>query len=260
MSWQSLQWGLSSSAMRLYVKSCHPDLDHIEEWAKDNDLVLNRSKSAELVVRINKASALCCWTVLMGMTLNCNHILFSLVAFCTDVSWDRPVNVSSCTVVFIYKFWSYLIQQRYLALIAFLCWCAVKQSINQYWTSCYRVHQSVVAQSARCDNKQSVIVWSTRNKSSDKLRTNAVRSANNSSTRNAIRSYQHCFPSGGWSQAWTMRDQLGLATQPQLITLESRASYKVSGDAWISVSQLSNVRSRHFVCGRPSTRESFHGK
>jgi len=33
----------------------------------------------------------------------------SLVAFCTDVSWGRPVSVSSCTVVFLYESWSYLI-------------------------------------------------------------------------------------------------------------------------------------------------------
>jgi len=68
-----------------------------------------------------------------GMTLNCIHISLPLVAFCTDVSWGRPVNVSSYTVVFIYESWSYLILQRFLALIAFLCWCAVKQSINQCW-------------------------------------------------------------------------------------------------------------------------------
>jgi len=55
----------------------------------------------------------------------------SLVAFCTVVSWGRPVSVSLYTVVFIYESWFYLIWLRFLALIAFLCWCAVKQSINQ---------------------------------------------------------------------------------------------------------------------------------
>jgi len=55
----------------------------------------------------------------------------SLVAFCTDVSRGWPVSVSSYTVVIIYESWTYLIKQRFLALIAFLCWCAVKQSINQ---------------------------------------------------------------------------------------------------------------------------------
>jgi len=34
-------------------------------------------------------------------------------------------------VVFINESWSYLIYQHFLALIAFLCWCAVKQSIDQ---------------------------------------------------------------------------------------------------------------------------------
>jgi len=33
----------------------------------------------------------------------------SLVAFCTDVSWGRPLSVSSYTVVFVYESWSYLI-------------------------------------------------------------------------------------------------------------------------------------------------------
>jgi len=56
----------------------------------------------------------------------------SLVAFCTDVSYGQLVSVSSYTVVFIYESWSYLNLQRFLALIAILCWCAVKQSINQH--------------------------------------------------------------------------------------------------------------------------------
>jgi len=47
------------------------------------------------------------------------------------VSWGWLVIVSSYTVVFIYESWSYLIEQSFLALIAFLCWCAAKQSINQ---------------------------------------------------------------------------------------------------------------------------------
>ena len=33
------------------VKSCRLEVDHIEEWAQGNNLVLNRSKSAELVIR-----------------------------------------------------------------------------------------------------------------------------------------------------------------------------------------------------------------
>jgi len=33
------------------VKSCPLEVDHIEEWAKDNNLVLNQVKSAELVIR-----------------------------------------------------------------------------------------------------------------------------------------------------------------------------------------------------------------
>jgi len=39
------------------------------------------------------------------------------------------------TVVFVYESWSYLIQQRFFALVAFLCRCAVKLSINQSTTS-----------------------------------------------------------------------------------------------------------------------------
>jgi len=39
--------------------------------------------------------------LVLGMTLNCIHI-FIRVAFSTDVSWGRPVSVSSYTVVFIY--------------------------------------------------------------------------------------------------------------------------------------------------------------
>jgi len=44
-----------------------------------------------------------------GHDVNCIHILLSLVASCTDVSWGRPVNVSSYTVISIYESWSYLI-------------------------------------------------------------------------------------------------------------------------------------------------------
>jgi len=44
----------------------------------------------------------------LGMTLNCTFSL-SLVAFCTDVSWGRPVSVFSYTVAFIYESWLYLL-------------------------------------------------------------------------------------------------------------------------------------------------------
>jgi len=57
---------------------------------------------------------------------NPSNSYLSLIAFYTDLSWGRPVNVSSYTVVFIYESWCLK-----LALIAFLCRCAVKQSINQ---------------------------------------------------------------------------------------------------------------------------------
>jgi len=41
--------------------------------------------------------------------LTASTFSLSLVTFCTDVSWGRPVSVSSYTVVFIYEAWSYLI-------------------------------------------------------------------------------------------------------------------------------------------------------
>jgi len=45
------------------------------------------------------------------------------------MSWGWPVSVSSYTVVFIYESWSSF--ALFLALIsAFMCWCAVKQSVN----------------------------------------------------------------------------------------------------------------------------------
>jgi Reverse transcriptase (RNA-dependent DNA polymerase) len=42
------------------VNSCQTEVDHIEGWAKDNNLVLNRSKSAELIIK--SKSRLCCRT------------------------------------------------------------------------------------------------------------------------------------------------------------------------------------------------------
>jgi len=69
------------------------------------------------------------------MTLNCNHIFIVTgrpIAFCTDVLWGRPVSVSSHSVIFIYESWSFL------GTIAFLCWCAVKQSINQFLSYQFR--------------------------------------------------------------------------------------------------------------------------
>jgi len=65
-------------------------------------------------------------------------VSLSPVAFCTDVLWGRPVRVSSYTVVCIYESWSYLILHRFLALIAFLCWCAIKQSINKLINHCLK--------------------------------------------------------------------------------------------------------------------------
>jgi len=56
----------------------------------------------------------------------------SMVAFCTDVSCGRPVSVSSCTVVFIYYSWSYLIA-TFLgtnSLSVLMCRRAVNQSIH----------------------------------------------------------------------------------------------------------------------------------
>jgi len=70
--------------------------------------------------------------IVLGMTLNCIHIFIVTGGFLYScVMRPRPVSVFSYTVVFIYESWSYLIKQRFLALIAFMCWCAVKQSINQ---------------------------------------------------------------------------------------------------------------------------------
>jgi len=69
----------------------------------------------------------------MGMTLNYFHIFIVTGSF-LYMYWCvmRPASQHpSYTVLFIYESWSYLISQSFLALIAFLCWCAVQQSINQ---------------------------------------------------------------------------------------------------------------------------------
>jgi len=64
----------------------------------------------------------------------------SLVAFfyrllmCHEAGQSAFLHIN--TVVFMYESWSYLIYQRFLT-IAFLCWCAVKQSINQ---SCHLLY------------------------------------------------------------------------------------------------------------------------
>jgi len=67
----------------------------------------------------------------VGVTLNCIHIFIVTGSFLYPCVMRPSSRVCSYTVVFIYESWSYLIQQRFLALIAFLCWCAAKQSINQ---------------------------------------------------------------------------------------------------------------------------------
>jgi len=68
--------------------------------------------------------------IVLGMTLNCIHIF---IVTGSVLYWRvlRPASQRFFIVVFIYESWSYLILQRFLAPIAFLCWCAVKQSINQ---------------------------------------------------------------------------------------------------------------------------------
>jgi len=48
--------------------------------------------------------------LVLGMTLNCIHIFIVTGSFLyTDVTWGRPVSVSSYTLVFIYESGSYLI-------------------------------------------------------------------------------------------------------------------------------------------------------
>jgi len=66
-----------------------------------------------------------------SMTLNCIRIFIVTGSFLYWCFLRPAVSVSSYTVVYFYESWSYLIYQRFLAQIAFMCWCAVKQSINR---------------------------------------------------------------------------------------------------------------------------------
>jgi len=60
-----------------------------------------------------------------GMTLNCIHIFIVTGSFFVLMCHEAGQSA------FIYESWWYLIFQCFLALMAFLCWCAVKQSINE---------------------------------------------------------------------------------------------------------------------------------
>jgi len=69
--------------------------------------------------------------IILGMTLNCIHTFIvtgSFLYWCVIRPASKRFIRHSCIYLRILIL-SYL--QRFLSLIAFLCWCVVKQSINQ---------------------------------------------------------------------------------------------------------------------------------
>jgi len=86
---------------------------------------------------INRNNDMACHAMnVLGMTLNCIHTDIHIIHCHWWPLWyamRRPVKIFTCTVLFefIYKSLSDLFFQQFLALIAFLCWCALKQSVNQ---------------------------------------------------------------------------------------------------------------------------------
>jgi len=100
------------------------------------------------------------------------------------------------------------------------------------------------------------IIRSTYNWRSGKLRSNHVCTGN--SARHATKSHQYHVPGSCWSQV-VLRGTSMVQLHDGSWSRRNRRLHSASGEIEKSVSQLSNLRSRHLDCGRPSVWESING-